>query len=508
MIKQKLFENRVRLAKIYFFGVGLFLHVILIFSFLLLGFLIVKSGQPLPYLSEQVSRNLEKNYPSIFQIVSPILLKAQSFKIEAQLSYKVDAYSWEGVGASDYSLYSIKSNTKVVSTTNELMQALDTATSGQTIILSPGNYAFSKSRVNISNAGTHDNPIQLIAEKLGSVTITLKGEGIVIDQPYWQIKNIVFKGQCNNHSDCEHAIHVVGNGRYSLIRNNIFQDFNAAIKINGINKLYPDYGKIIGNTFFNTSIRQTKNPVTPIDLMHANNWIVRENFIYDFIKGKGNRISYGAFFKGGSSNGMFSQNLIMCNANLKSPNIAIGLSIGGGGSPRASHRDSVAFEHDKGVIQNNIIMHCGNDVGIYLNKSKRSLVRNNTIYNTKGIDVRFKESTAIIENNIMSGTVNLRDGGSLIGSLEKNIILNRTWFSASEPLDKFFNAPFNGDFSLSNPQKEFWPSNDVHFQKHVDFCGIDVNKEYYGAASQIQFCKQKTNLKNTKYRFKFNDEKA
>jgi hypothetical protein len=57
-------------------------------------------------------------------------------------------------------------------------------------------------------------------------------------------------------------------------------------------------------------------------------------------------------------------------------------------------------------------MNCTTDVGIYLNRSANTLIHNNLIYNTTGIDVRFPTSSATIYNNIIDGRIKDRDGGS------------------------------------------------------------------------------------------------
>src|SRR3546814_13721820 len=73
--------------------------------------------------------------------------------------------------------------------------------------------------------------------------------------------------------------------------------------------------------------------------------------------------------------------------------------------------NSCTNEHYDGVARSNVIMDCPNDVGIYLNKSKGTLIHNNALINTRGIDVRFAGTSALIVNNVIDGRILARSGG-------------------------------------------------------------------------------------------------
>src|SRR3546814_1462175 len=84
--------------------------------------------------------------------------------------------------------------------------------------------------------------------------------------------------------------------------------------------------------------------------------------------------------------------------------IRIGFSFGGGGTAqRFCRNNSCTNEHYDGVARSNVIMDCPNDVGIYLNKSKGTLIHNNALINTRGIDVRFAGTSALIVNTVIDG---------------------------------------------------------------------------------------------------------
>lgn len=484
-----------KIAIRYLFIIGLLFNLALIVLGIFTARSIVYSGYPLPIYAEKALQDIEVNYPSIDKIFRLPLSIISSWQSDVEYNYFIDAIKWQGVGAKvgNIDINDLEMKTVYVSSNESLLNALKNAEAGDTIQILPGIYELNIPRLTLNSSGTPKAPISLTAASLGNVKLKIRGEGFVVNKPYWRFKNLHIIGTCVQHSRCEHAFHVVGNGHDVILENNIIQDFNAAIKVNGFGNFFPDNGLVINNTIFNTSVRKTVNPVTPIDLMHADNWRVSGNFIFDFIKGSGNKVSYGAFFKGGSSHGEFSKNLIICKANLKSNSIAIGLSLGGGGSPESWHRDKEVYEHDRGIIRNNIIMNCPNDVGIYLNKAKNSQVINNILYNTIGVDIRFKESNGYIARNIISGRIKERNSAQ--AELSNNIVLRRSFFTAEEPLSDLFVAPANGDFSWKGK------INIIEERKNSennssDFCNSTSDQQYLGAFSSDVFCRDKMNLEN------------
>jgi len=167
----------------------------------------------------------------------------------------------------------------------------------------------------------------------------------------------------------------------------------------------------------NSAARQTDNPVTPFDLVAASRWMVRGNLITDFIKAGGDRTSYGGFAKGGGSANRFERNVVLCEYLLRDvPGARVGLSLGGGGSGGNFCRDSAcAIEQEGGAIESNLIAFCSDD-GIYVNRGADSRVQNNTLIDTGGIVVRFVESAAAVEGNLVDGAIRSRDGAALHAS--------------------------------------------------------------------------------------------
>ncbi|MEM9533819.1 MAG: choice-of-anchor Q domain-containing protein, partial [Pseudomonadota bacterium] len=178
----------------------------------------------------------------------------------------------------------------------------------------------------------------------------------------------------------------------------------------------------------------TGNPVTPIDIVGGRRWLVQSNFIYDFAKAGGNQISYAAFLKGNSKDGIMERNLVICE-RFHTGQIRLGLSFGGGGSgpPGICEENTCTPEHEGGIMRNNLIVNCPADVGIYLNEAASSQVHHNTLYNTTGIDVRFAASSVDLRNNLLGGgQIRNRDGGvSTEGSNLETVAISQmqAWFA-------------------------------------------------------------------------------
>jgi parallel beta-helix repeat protein len=305
------------------------------------------------------------------------------------------------------------SNVIRVDTLEQVLSAIANAQPGQVILLAPGKYRFHQPYIAVARSGTGEHRIVMRADRPDTVMLELDThEGFLVTASYWTFENLSIRGVCRQHSDCEHAFHVVGNAHHFIARNNSIIDFNAHFKINGASGQMPDDGIIDGNTLTNTSIRNTDHSVTLIDLVAAGGWQIRHNLITDFVKGGSDKISYGAFVKGGGADNRLEQNVVVCENLLKAaPGQRVGLSLGGGGTGKSYCRDRRCItEQDKGVIASNLIASCSDD-GIYVNRSAGSKILHNTLIDTGGIVVRFPESSADVEGNLVDGNIRIRDEG-------------------------------------------------------------------------------------------------
>ncbi len=333
-----------------------------------------------------------------------------------------------------------------VTSSAELRTAVRDALPGDVIIVASGTYELG-GRISVERPGSSDAPITLRAGTEGDAQLRFDGaggyaEGLQVMAPHWIIEGFDIVGTCPDDSSCEHAFHIVGAADGTVVRGNVMREFNAAIKGNGDGSgppaNFPDDVLVESNEIFNARARNTGNPVTPIDVVGGRRWVVRGNFIHDFEKGGGNQISYAAFLKGNSKNGLFERNLIVCE-HLHRGGIRLGLSFGGGGSQpeRICEEGTCTPEHEGGIMRNNIVANCPADVGIYLNAAADTKIYHNTIFNTGGIDVRFGSSTADLRYNILDGRIRERDGGTKLetGNAAASTDDLRRWFADPDALD-------------------------------------------------------------------------
>lgn len=327
-------------------------------------------------------------------------------------------------------------NVLYVSSADDLRQALQSAREGTRIELAPGHYRFNQT-LNLGHAGTAALPIVVWSPIPGAAILHFaQTEGILVDQPYWQFENLHIQGTCLHDDDCEHALHVVGAAHHFLLDNSQLDGFNAPIKINGIDDIYPDDGRITFTTLQNSRGRDTANPVVAIDLVGARRWRIEDSLISNFVKLGGNQISYAAFMKGGGSEGRFERNLVLCStAAISQPGMRIGLSFGGGltGNSYCRAHSCSAAEHSQGVMLNNIIAHC-NDYGIDINQAAQAWIGFNTLINTGGIDTRGDPSSATLYGNLLDGGIKVR-GPSRVDARDNQQIRLDHLFTAPDRLD-------------------------------------------------------------------------
>ena len=297
---------------------------------------------------------------------------------------------------------------------DQARQVFAQALAGDTITFAPGVYRV-RGKLEARRPGVKGAPIVVRAAQPGSVTIEFDGaEGFLVAAPYWRFENLVIRGVCTVQEYCEHAFHVTGGGQGFAALNNTISDFNAHFKINGDRSGFPDDGLIANNSLSNGTVRKTTKPVTPIDLVAASGWVVRANLITDFVKMGGDGVSYGAFAKGAAKGTVFEGNAIVCEHLLRGyPGQRVGLSFGGGGTGKPYCRDGrCATEHEGGTMRANLVAACS-DAGIYVNRSAESRILDNTVLDTAGVQVRFPESSARLEGNLIDGGLVSRDGGQL-----------------------------------------------------------------------------------------------
>ena len=463
--------------------------VLLLAALAVLGaaYLTEKLGVPPRLLAPYIEKRTSGHNPTIVrtgEMVGQILrtndrgaampVQARAFRIGAQ-----PEAPGKIPGASEQSIV-------VVSSTAEALAAIASASPGDSITFAPGTYHFTGRYIAVNRPGTALRPITVRAEQPGNVKLEFDmSEGFLVSAPYWRFENLTIVGACKSHYDCEHAFHVVGSGHHLGIRNNTITDFNSHFKINASGEQTPDDGVLEGNTLNNNSVRQTGLPINVIDLVVASNWIIRKNLITDFFKGEGNRTSYGGYAKGGGSNNLFENNIVLCEYRVHSPGaVTVGLSLGGGGTGAEYCRDKrCVTEQEKSTIRGNLIASCSDD-GIYINKGAMSKVIHNTLIDTAGISVRFPSSSADIEGNLVDGKIRKRDDATLRLTDNIETSLSRL-FAGSHPVRDLFDIVDTGTFDKVLPRR----SANTTGESVPDLCGVaPAGPRAYGAFDRFANC--------------------
>jgi hypothetical protein len=297
----------------------------------------------------------------------------------------------------------------------DLNRAIQAAGPGDVITLAPGRYEIS--RIRLENAGLPDRPITVRAAKLGEARIESRGVvGFHVRAAHWHFENLDVIGQCEreNHSNCEHAFHLTGDADGVVIKNSRLVNFNAAIKANGDGARegtrFPDDVLVSGTMIYNTESRQTRNPVTPIDVVGGRRWRVEDNFLADYGRADG-IASYQGFLKGNSKDAVVVGNLAICNWRHSSLG-RVGLSLGGGGTTNNAlcEDKNCDIEHENGAVIGNIVANCPSEPGLYINAAVNSRVSGNLLFKTTGIQLHTQFASADIHGNILNGGVRDRAG--------------------------------------------------------------------------------------------------
>jgi hypothetical protein len=360
-------------------------------------------------------------------------------------------------------------NLRPVASLQALTEAAATAQPGDVIQIQPGTYRFAGTAIHFSRPGTAAAPITVRAARLGDVVIESDAiETLKVTAPFWHFENLSLRGICADHTGCERAFHIVAGASDTVVRNNLMVDYNAHIKINGENGQWPDHGIVEGNTLTDTAPRVTANPIAPVDLVGASNWVIRGNIIADFIRApdQGGEPPYGGFVKGEGENNVLERNLVLCEWKLRTvPGERVGLSLGGGGTDMASrrHQGRTGLEQTGGIIRDNLVAFCSDD-GIYVNRAARSAVDHNTLLDTAGIDVRFIESSSTVTNNIIDGAIRTRNGAALQSADNARPFLPGL-FIGLHPQRTYFNDPATLDLAWRHQ-----PANLPDTEPRPDLC--------------------------------------
>jgi hypothetical protein len=137
-------------------------------------------------------------------------------------------------------------------------------------------------------------------------------------------------------------------------------------------------------------------------------------------------------------------------------------------------------------LRANLIVACS-DVGIYLNSAAASVVNDNTLIDTSGIDVRFASSSANVDGNLVDGGIRTRDGALLREGDNRTSPVSYAYLGV-HPQRTLLRDPLAADFTWSGTP----PARDVDRMTRrtgVRLCGPASSLKAYGAFDDFAACR-------------------
>lgn len=288
-----------------------------------------------------------------------------------------------------------------VSSAQQLRDAIENAVAGDAILVAPGVYRFDAS-IWTHHDGAPGRPITVRAEKLGEVRFDFhSGEGLVINNAHWTLDRLWINAACDNPQNCETGIGVKPPAHHFLLLHSRTTDWYQHVKSSRETDLEVEDAAIVGNELYNTGTRYSQ----VIDIVGGKRWRIIGNYVHDW-NGSGNG-AFGIFLKGGTSDGVIEQNLVICEKDRPSTGAMVGISLGQGGTGGQWCANGCACEDTNGIVRNNIVAHCS-DAGLHALKSCGGKFYNNTVYDTLGgLQIQEDSNMAPVEirNNVIGGRV-------------------------------------------------------------------------------------------------------
>ena len=322
-----------------------------------------------------------------------------------------------------------------VDTVDQLVEAINKANSGDTILLADGSYNLSGAYLWI------DTPNLTLRSKSGNT------EAVILDGNYATTEIVTIAASNVTIADLTlkraytHPIHVIpsfsGDNVNARIYNvHIIDPGQQAIKINQNGDYFADYGEIACSRIELTDAGRTKVGelngscyTGGIDAHQARDWVIKDNVIEGFWCADG-LSEHAIHLWRGSRDNIVERNLLVDNAR----GIGFGLTASGSGRTYSDNPcpDAGYVGHYGGIIRNNFIhqnrqeLHesqDGFDCGICLAQACDTKVFHNTVVSAaapfSSIEWRFSNTDATITNNLVSHNLRERDGAS--ASLTTNL---------------------------------------------------------------------------------------
>jgi len=358
---------------------------------------------------------------------------------------------WPGPAASPYSVALAQSedacprlppptgNVVTVSTVNQLVNAVNSATSGTTIFVNDGIYYLDGDYLRFDVPG-----VTLRSVSGDRQAVVLDGDYVTTEIIQIVASNVTI-ADLTLREAYYHPIHVMstddGNTDNTRIYNvHIVDPGQQAIKINPheARTYFTDNGLVACSHIELTDAGRAqvwtingRCYTGGVDGHWARGWVIRDNVIQGFwCEGDGNGCrwqdlsEHAIHFWTGSRDTVVERNTLTDNAR------GVGFGLGSSGSGRTYVPDpcpsaSGYVGHFDGIVRNNFVFaergallssDCGFDCGICLEQACGTQVLHNTVVSTQApfssIEWRFSNTDADIINNLVSHNLQERDGAS------------------------------------------------------------------------------------------------
>ena len=350
-------------------------------------------------------------------------------------------------------------NSPTVSTSQELINAVNGAQPDTTIYIADGTY---RGRLNINTDGLTLRSLSGDRDKV----ILDGGSQYSVDEPIAihnakdvTIADLTIKRAFN------HLVHVSGNSHRTKLYNlKLIDAREQFIKIN-FNGDAPDFGEIACSHFELTSAGRdfVENNPTPgflcytggIDTHEGDGWTVRDNYFRDIYCTNGGLAEHCIHFWDGADNTVVERNIVV--------NCGRGIGFGLGSQGTKGGRIVNNF-----VCVDNIPGSPGPDVSIGLERAEGALVAYNSVYVGNGyasnsIELRFPETNGTAVNNLT--TTLIRDRNNPQSGKRNNYQGTAALFTAPGVCDLHLKAGAAGIGDVvdqaENIQQEFQVNSDI-----------------------------------------------
>jgi len=242
---------------------------------------------------------------------------------------------------------------------------------------------------------------------------------------------------------------------------------------------YSDNGMVACSSFEFTAGIAYQNYTGGIDAHRSRNWIVKNNTFRDIRRPSNEPVVEHAihFWQESSNITVIGNQIINCDRG-------IGLGLG----------DNFSGGHSGGIVMNNFV-HTDRGVGIGLEHSPDTKVYNNTVITDnypRSIEYRFPGTTNVrITNNLISGTVSSRDGGTAVNTANNYQVSDFNIFANAANYDYHLVGSPSGIVDSGSNLSEV--TADIDCDSRLSNGGIDIGADELAGSNQCNQAGQSCN---------------